>query len=127
MKPGRKPYPWNHIKTIARFWSFCWPDPDSDCLLFHGSLTNGWGRFRAMGFPGNASGRVLAHRYVWALQHGPIAAGHDVHHSHTVCVNRNCVLPDHLESIDHDEHAGISIAFRWAEDPWAEPAPPSEF
>lgn len=52
---------------------------------------------------------VLAHRWVYEREHGPIPEGHDCHH---VCANRGCVNPDHLEIVTPTEHYNHDTAMQ---------------
>ena len=107
---------WNDPVVVSRFLGRLKPDPESECVLFTGSLWKGWGRIRAHDFPGCSSGSVWVHRYAFALMFGPPGVGNDVHHIHDECQNRHCVNPYHLESIDHTEHGRVSQAHQWAQD-----------
>lgn len=71
-----------------RFDAYVSP-PDSDgCWLWTGGVTNGgYGRFRLNG------STVMAHRYSFSREHGPIPAGMYVLHR---CDVPACVRPDHL-------------------------------
>lgn len=114
-----KRLPWNHEKVVARFWARVEKCPDCDCLLFRGPTTNGWGKIRAWGLPGIPKGIVWAHRYAYALKHGTLTPGSDIHHDHDVCNHRNCVNASHLSSVDHREHGEISKVHQMIDsDPW---------
>jgi hypothetical protein len=59
------------------------------CLEWRaGTDSDGYGRFWFRGV------NMLAHRFAYAADVGPIAARHDVDH---LCTNRRCVNTDHLE------------------------------
>ena len=83
---------------------------DSGCLEWIGATTkNGYGIF----FVGQAirrgNGMVLAHRWSYEYQVGPIPAGMQVDH---LCRNRACVLPLHHEIVTSRENTlrGVSPA-----------------
>ena len=118
---GKAKKPWNHPDTIARFWDRVEMDPKSGCFLFLGALDRGWGRLKVWGLPGCPGGLVWAHRYAYALEHGPVEIGSDVHHRHDRCSNRNCVNVDHLEPVGHDTHGEVSRdhQLQAERDPWA--------
>lgn len=60
----------------------------NDCLVWQGSGTqNGYGKF----WDGRRS--VLAHRWSYEQQRGPIPNGMQLHHE---CRSKRCVDPDHL-------------------------------
>lgn len=61
------------------------------CLIFTGSLSNGYGQFRYDDRNG------YAHRYAWERVNGPIPAGLTIDH---LCRVRNCVEVTHLELVD---------------------------
>jgi len=48
-----------------------------------------------------------AHRVLWELAHGPIPAGHDVHHR---CHNGSCVNVEHLVVLTHAQHCALHRA-----------------
>lgn len=112
-----KAKPWSHETTIQKFWVRVKPCPNCSCLLFQGYLHNGWARLRVRGFPGCPGNFVWAHRYAYALSHGVPAPGHDIHHDHDRCHHRNCVNSEHLEAIDHIEHAKISCVEKYKAGP----------
>ncbi len=119
--------PWDHEKVIERFWGRVRRCPGCACFLFEGSTSRGWGILRAADFPGCKSGIVKAHRYAYALEHGPPDPEEDIHHDHDKCNHRNCVNVAHLGSIDHDEHGAVSQEHRtqkadlWPEDDFLPP------
>lgn len=112
--------PWNHPVVVRRFLNFCEPCPTCECVLFTGTVTNGWGRFVAHGFPGCPSGRTQAHRYSYAIQRAPIPEGFQIHHDHSACNHRRCVNAYHTEPISPEDHGALSNAYK---DGGAEPKP----
>lgn len=52
---------------------------------------------------------VLAHRYSWELQVGPIPDGHVLDH---LCRNRACVNPAHLEPVSNTENLRRGKGYR---------------
>jgi hypothetical protein len=77
------------VRAQQRFWSNvkigAWPD----CWTWEAYCNPlGYGRFRDA-----RSQKVLAHRFIFALVHGPIPDGLFVLHR---CDNPGCVNPDHL-------------------------------
>ena len=50
--------------------------------------------------------QILAHRFVYATQVGPIPDGWDVHHR---CENKRCINPDHLEPLPHVDNSRCSV------------------
>jgi len=115
-------YHWRHPVVVRRFLAFLEPCPRCECVLFQGTLTNGWGRFVAHEFPECPSGRVQAHRYAYAIFRGPIPPGLQIHHDHKRCGHRACVNPYHAEPITGREHGVISSEYYWNE-----PPDPAEF
>lgn len=86
---------WKH--EIERFWAFVSPEPTSGCWIWTGGLqSKGYGFFcRA-----DAS-MVLAHRYMFELERGPIAPGMQLDH---VCCMKWCVNPAHLDQVTGAEN-----------------------
>ena len=61
---------------------------DPGCIIWTGALDrDGYGHLRVDGR------KMLAHRYAWERQHGPIPDGMEVDHA---CWERACVNPEHL-------------------------------
>lgn len=61
---------------------------EAECLVWTGHINeDGYGRLSVKGK------LMLAHRYVWEQQHGPIPEGMEVDHT---CWNRACIAPQHL-------------------------------
>jgi len=79
------------LPVAERFKFYSKPSPYNDCILWVGTLRNGYGKFRI----GNGQ-RVLPHRYAYEQAHGPIPAGLVIDH---LCRTRNCVEPAHLEAV----------------------------
>lgn len=74
--------------AIERFWAKVAKAGDADCWLWLGAKDkrSGYGLFRG-------EGTSKAHRFVWALAHGPIPEGLCVCHT---CDVPACVNPAHL-------------------------------
>jgi len=68
------------------------------CWNFTGSLTNGYGYIHTG--PGR-NRRGGAHRVMWELTNGPVP---DALHLDHLCRNRQCINPDHLESVTPGEN-----------------------
>lgn len=83
--------------TPADFAALCVP---TGCVIFTGAHTSkGYGSVRHP-----VTGRVdYAHRVAWELAYGPIPDGFDL--DHAVCRVHACVRLDHLQLIEHAEHA----------------------
>ncbi len=70
-------------------------EPD-ECWPWLGAVTgSGYGHF----YRDKVNYQV--HREVYAIAHGPIPEGHDIHHT---CGARNCHNPHHLEALSRSEH-----------------------
>jgi hypothetical protein len=70
---------------MERFWSKV--DKTSSCWLWTAATQGGYGVFGVNGKT------VLAHRWVWKQERGPIPPGAQVKH---YCNTNNCVNPKHL-------------------------------
>lgn len=56
----------------------------------------GYGQFNA-----GKGKTVLAHRFAWELEHGPIPKDRELDH---LCRNPGCVNPNHMELVSHKEN-----------------------
>lgn len=66
---------------------------EGECIVWIGDTNAaGYGRI------GVGGRRVLAHRYAWERQHGPVPDGLELDH---LCRNRACVNLAHLEPVTH--------------------------
>lgn len=74
-----------------RFWAKV--DKSDECWTWIAGKTQGYGKFRA---GGAGSKTVLAHRWAWEQERGPIPDGLELDH---LCRNRACVRPTHLEAV----------------------------
>lgn len=72
-----------------RFWPRVRKD-ETGCWIWTGGTTQGYGKFR------EGSRTVLAHRWAWEQEHGPVPQGLELDH---LCRIRACVRPDHLEAV----------------------------
>ena len=71
-------------------------DADGDCIVWTGGTnSNGYGRLTVNGR------RMLAHRYAWERENGPVPDGLELDH---LCRNRPCVNLAHLEPVTHREN-----------------------
>lgn len=95
----RKGVPYkNAANPEERFWAKV--DKSGDCWIWApGKPGAGYGHF----FPGSYSGAksILAHRYAYELQHGPLPEGQHLLHK---CNNRRCVNPAHLQPATEQEN-----------------------
>lgn len=76
-------------------------NPSTQCWIWQRSVDS-WGYGRI--------GSKLAHRVYFEAAFGSIPDGLQLHHT---CGVRNCVNPDHLESITPTEHSILSNRKRW--------------
>lgn len=93
-----------NTRTLNRFWAKVEVDHDTGCWLWQaGRDGKGYGQF-AVG-----EKNVLAHRFAWQLERGPIPEGLQIDH---LCRVRHCVNPDHLEPVTARTNTlrGISIS-----------------
>lgn len=94
--------------ATERFAAFCGErNPDTGCIPWTGSTNKGHGRFR---FP---YGHVMAHRWAYEQQVGPIPEGLEIDH---LCRNRACVNVEHLEPVTRRENIlrGVSMTAQHA-------------
>lgn len=92
---GLSSKPHRYMSAEERFEAQTVPVPEAGCLLWLGTLVDGYGQFRADGVV------QMAHRYALARQIGrPIKPGMLACHK---CDTPSCVNPDHLyEGTIHD-------------------------
>jgi hypothetical protein len=79
---------------------------ETPCLVWLGAVNSKGYPIRVDGGQG-----VLVHRQVYEAEHGPIPAGHDVHHR---CYVRRCVRGSHLEALTRRDHNRHHAALRSA-------------
>ncbi len=84
----------------AAFGSRIWHDPQTDCIEWLGPTINGYGRFC------NRGRRVMAHRWAYESEVGPVPDGMELDH---LCRNRGCVNHDHLEPVTARENVRRGI------------------
>lgn len=77
----------------ARFWAKT--ESRGTCWRWTAATNQGYGRF---GLDGK---NLLAHRLAWVDRNGPVPDGLELDH---LCNNRDCVNPDHLEAVPHEEN-----------------------
>jgi len=93
---------------LARFAGKIETDPDSGCWNWTGALNS-------KGYPVlKVAGRVqLAHRLSQATFNGPLIGSEQVHH---VCMNCECVNPDHIEPTTAERNRHLQAMGVGAED-----------
>jgi hypothetical protein len=79
---------------------------DTDCWLFTGATTKGYGR---VGVTDAVTGKVKqyqAHRAVWEARNGPIPPEKVLDH---LCKNKNCVNDEHIELVGKGENTDRAV------------------
>lgn len=79
-----------------RFWFHVVRDPDTDCWLWFGARSRGYGLVKYAGRS------TSAHRLAYTSFVGPIPEGLELDH---LCRERCCVNPDHLEAVTSSVNA----------------------
>jgi len=80
-----------HYKDpLERFENFCMPEPMSGCVLWLGSLCDGYPNFW------DGKTMVRGHRWYWQLCNGPVPTGLELDH---LCRVRSCVNLRHMEAV----------------------------
>lgn len=94
---GRRLY--TRIPLVERIFDKVYMDPNSGCWIFYGAWNSaGYGMIQRE----DAQRRkVLVHRKVWELAHGPIPAGLEACHK---CDTPSCCNPDHIFLASHREN-----------------------
>ena len=86
----------NRKNTVDDFKARLVKSPDSDCILYIGTLGyNGYGTFAY------DSRFYHAHRFAWEMEMGPIPDGMQIDH---LCRVRNCCNVKHLEVVTPREN-----------------------
>lgn len=86
---------------LSRFEAKSHVEPNTGCILWTGSTSQGYGTFRV-------SGRhTKAHRAAYEHAHGPIPPGLCIDH---LCRTPACVNPDHLEPVTPKENVRRGLA-----------------
>lgn len=87
-----------------RFWTKV--DRTDQCWTWNANHSpDGYGRF--LGF--EQYGTTLPHRIAWQDVHGPVPDGLELDH---LCGRRDCVRPDQLEPVTHEENIRRAVARR---------------
>lgn len=76
------------------FWDFV--DRTGECWEWQGIRTRDGYGFMVRKEPGGRPRKIMAHRYSYEMEVGPIPDGYQIDH---LCRNEPCVRPDHLEAV----------------------------
>lgn len=88
-----------------RFWNKVWPCYDSDCWVWMGALTRGYGSFGIGSLKDGSRRSVLAHRHAYATLIGPLPDDLQIDHVRARgCASTACVRPEHLEPVTNREN-----------------------
>lgn len=80
---------------------------ESGCQCCVSHSVNSSGHVNAM----TDTGAKLLHSVIYEFKHGPVPAGHDLHHE---CHNKRCVNTDHLTVLTHAEHSKLHRLLRYS-------------
>jgi hypothetical protein len=98
----------NQAPPEVRFQRFYLELGPDDCWEWFGKLTGEYGRFQ---IGGKGSKHVLAHRFAYERENGPVPEGQLVLHE---CDNPRCVNPRHLWAGSHrDNTQDMMSKGRW--------------
>jgi hypothetical protein len=82
------------LSNRNKFWAKV--NKTDSCWLWTGAKADhGYGQFSSCDI------HILAHRYAFILQNGPVAKGLHLHHA---CETPLCVNPDHVQALTPKEH-----------------------
>ena len=85
------------MTTQQRFWNKVIKGEPTDCWPWDAAKTpKGYGVFAAGSRTNGSRQFVLAHRFAYEAQRGPIELGKQIDH---LCRNKKCVNPTHLEVV----------------------------
>jgi hypothetical protein len=82
-----------------KFWSRVFKTTEKECWNWLGEVScHGYGRFSPTG---KKKDRIMAHRMMWIINHGPIPKGKEICHR---CDNPTCCNPKHLFCGTHKQN-----------------------
>jgi hypothetical protein len=91
------------MSDSERFWFYTLGNAQTGCVEWRGRTNGRYGLFTLV------DRNILAHRYAYDEQVGPIPEGLEVDH---LCDVKRCVRPDHLEPVTPAENKRRAAAAR---------------
>lgn len=108
-RPIEIPYPLPD-RITNRFWSKVSKAGESDCWLWTGSTSRGYGRLRVSG-----TQVAPAHRVSYQAANGDLMDGMEIDH---ICRNRGCVNPKHLRQVTRKQNSEHLAPVRRINENW---------